>query len=259
MLVKKNNQRPDTPEIELFGLKFHGRIALEEGYDVFCDKFNELNPRSAFIEIGPVTPEKQNISVNKKGFFKRTVYGPFASKGVKYAIDHLTASHHKRLIAANISYSIEHNAVEDITKDVTTCYTYLYDFVDMFVLDTFRASYTVGNALQDVDILSEVVEEILQLRRYYEVNKPILLRINSSICDESLNEIIDFARISGIDGLILKCNSFRPEFIKQVSGITQGRLPFFVSGDIDSVEKANSAIDLGASMVMVKNEYFDKI
>jgi len=258
VLFKKKQQHTTLKKTEIFGIEFPGIFALEKGYDVFCEKFERLNSRSAFIEIGPVTPEIQNIN-HLKGIFRHTVYGQFPSKGVKQAINNLSKAKSERLIAANISYSIDHFAVEDISSDITTCFTYLYDFVDFFIIDTFRASYTSGNALQDVDILSEVIEEILQIRRYYETNKPIVLRVDSNICEESLNEILDYVRMSGIDGVALRCNAYEPSFVKHVIDITKGRLPLLVSGGIDTTQKAKELLDLGVSIIQLKDIHFDEI
>ena len=133
--------------------------------------------------------------------------------------------------------------------------------------------------MQDISVLSNIIDHLLEQRRYYDEYRPILLKISPDISREHLDEIIDLALISGLDGVIatnttnsregLKSSpqkieaigngglSGAPLFersletIKYIHKKTNGILPIIGVGGIMTPEQAQQMLDAGASLIQI--------
>jgi len=154
------------------------------------------------------------------------------------------------VMAANIS-SMEGNTAAELTQSIGDTFSSLYDYADMFVLDTFRKDSAGVVALQNADSLSEVMDSLLDTRRFYDSTKPILVRVSPSISQPALEDILHYLRLSDADGIIAGFDTFCPELVKRIYAITQGRFPLVACGGANSPARVAELLAAGADMVQV--------
>ena len=127
--------------------------------------------------------------------------------------------------------------------------------------------------------LSEIIDRLLTLRRYYDDYRPILLKVSPDIPESQLDEIIDLVLVSGLDGVIatnttqsregLKSSkeeieaigngglSGAPLFERSLERVryihkkTEGQLPIIAVGGIMTPEQAHQMLQAGASLVEI--------
>ena len=182
------------------------------------------------------------------------------------------------IVAANISKNTT-SINEDAAKDYETSFALLYDFVDMFVVNVSCPNVVGLTALQDISFLSDIVDRLLDLRRYYDTYRPILLKVSPDLAREQMDDIIDYCLRSGIDGIVAG-NTTRSrdgltipqskideignggmsgapvhkknlELVRYIHTKSQGRLPIIGVGGIMSGKDAQAMIDAGASLVEI--------
>ena len=134
-------------------------------------------------------------------------------------------------------------------------------------------------ALQDISFLSDIVDKLLDLRRYYDTYRPILLKVSPDLSSEQLDDIIDYCLRSGIDGIVAG-NTTRSrdgltidpkkieeignggmsgapvhhknvELVRYIHTKSEGKLPIIGVGGIMSGADAQDMIDAGASLVEI--------
>ena len=246
--------------------------------------YNDLaNFGFGFIEIGSLTPEPQPgnpkprlfRSVKDRAIINRMGIN---NKGVKNAVEQLKRVKPKVLIAGNISKNAT-SINEDAAKDYESAFAMLYDFVDMFVINISCPNVSGLSDLQDVSFLSDIVDKLLDLRMYFDEYRPILIKVSPDISHQQLDEIIDYALMSGIDGVVagnttrsrvgltLSEEKIREignggmsgaplfnkslELVRYISEKSKGKLPIIGVGGIMSGEDAKKMLDAGASLVEV--------
>ena len=201
------------------------------------------------------------------------------NKGVRNAVEHLKKDRPKVIVAGNISKNTS-SINDDAAKDYESAFALLYDFVDMFVLNISCPNVVGLSALQDVSFLADIVDKLLNLRMYFDEYRPILIKVSPDIPHQQLDEIIDYAMMSGIDGIVAGnttrsrdgLKSLSAEEIEEIgngglSGAplyeknlalvryihdkTRGRLPIIGVGGIMSGPQAAEMLDAGASLVEI--------
>lgn len=269
---------------ELFGLTFKNPIGIAAGLDKNGEFYNDLaNYGFSFVEIGSLTPEPQPGNpkprcfrlVEDKAIINRMGIN---NKGVKYTVKQLQKRNPNIIIGGNLSKNST-TANEDAYKDLGTSFSLLYDYVDYFTLNVSCPNVKDLTKLQDISVLSKIIDHLLELRRYYEEYRPILLKISPDISREHLDEIIDLALISGLDGVIAtnttnsreglkspveKVQSIgnggmsgAPLFEKSIETVryihkkTNGILPIIGVGGIMTPEQAKEMLDAGASLIQI--------
>ena len=133
--------------------------------------------------------------------------------------------------------------------------------------------------LQDIEMLSNIIDKIITIRKFNEEYHPILLKLSPDIPFEQIDEIIDFVQISGIDGivatnttrsregLVTPCEDVKkigegglsgaPIFekslrmVKYIHNRTRGSIPIIGVGGIMTPEQAQEMLDAGASLIEV--------
>lgn len=278
-----NYQNPKL-EREVFGIKFKNPVGLAAGFDKNGDMYNDIaNFGFSFIEIGSVTPEAQPGNAKPRCFRlpkdKALInrYG-INNNGVKYMVEYLKKHQPKCIIGGNLSKNTK-TSNEDAPKDYEKSFAILYDFVDYFVLNVSCPNVKNLCKLQDISSLSEIIDRLLTLRRYYDDYRPILLKVSPDIPEAQLDEIIDLVLVSGLDGVIatnttqsregLKTSkeevdaigngglSGAPLFerslerVKYISKKTDGQLPIIAVGGIMTPEQAYQMLQAGASLVEI--------
>ena len=276
----------ETPSLEkeVFGITFPNPVGLAGGLDKNGEHYNDLaNCGFGFVEIGSLTPKPQDGNPKPRCFRipqDRAIINRFGinNKGVKNAVEHLKRDRPNVIVAANISKNTT-SINEDAAKDYETSFALLYDFVDMFVVNVSCPNVVGLTALQDISFLSDIVDRLLDLRRYYDTYRPILLKVSPDLSTEQLDDIIDYCLRSGIDGIVAG-NTTRSrdgltidpkkieeignggmsgapvhkknlELVRYIHTKSEGRLPIIGVGGIMSGEEAKAMMDAGASLVEI--------
>jgi len=224
-------------------------IGILPGKDRNCENFNRFARRgSAFVEVGPLSLHEQTIPKQRRFIFSRQpdVVYDVSNKGIRYAIGHIQNKRKKCALLANITYDAKSIMVDDVVSDITKAFSLLYDFVDGFVVDTFRKNSEGSPMLQEVDFLSEVIDSLVNTRRCYEEDKPIYVRVSPNLQEDLLDQILHYIRISGVDGIIVGYNKCSIKAISTIFSKTNGRFPIIASGRTKSVDEAISYFKAGA-------------
>lgn len=278
--------KKDSPKLarEVFGLNFPNPVGLAGGLDKNGEFYNDMADYGfGFVEIGSLTPKPQDGNPKPRCFRvpqDKAIINRFGinNKGVKNAVEHLKKERPEVIVAANISKNTT-SINEDAAKDYETSFALLYDFVDMFVVNISCPNVVGLTALQDISFLSDIVDRLLDLRRYYDTYRPILLKVSPDLSREQMDDIIDYCLRSGIDGIVAG-NTTRSrdgltipqskideignggmsgapvhkknlELVRYIHTKSQGRLPIIGVGGIMSGKDAQAMIEAGASLVEI--------
>lgn len=147
----------------------------------------------------------------------------------------------------NVMHAIPHlqNRSEDIRifgnlsniKDIQRSFSLIYDFVDAIVLN-ISLNTTV----------SQVIEHLLDLRRYNDEYKPIIFKLNRDLTPQVLDQLADYMLRSGIDAVMVHADE-----VSVIREKTQGLLPVIAMAEISDPEQAAQLLDTGADLIAVTN------
>ena len=284
--IKRLMFRCESPSLakELFGLTFKNPVGLAGGLDKNGEYYNDMADFGfGFVEIGSLTPRPQDGNPKPRLFRipqDKAIINRMGinNKCVKHAVENLKRNRPETIVAANISKNST-SLNEEASKDYESAFALLYDFVDMFVINISCPNVVGLSELQDVSYLSDITDKLLDLRMYFDEYRPILLKVSPDIPHQQLDDILDYAMMSGIDGIVAG-NTTRSrdgltidekeignignggmsgaplyrknlELVKYISGKTGGNLPVIGVGGIMSPEQAAEMLDAGASLIEI--------
>lgn len=248
---------------DLFGLHFPHPFGSGPGADPMAMKYNSFL-HSAFVEIGPLTSVVEPETVPARFLAKvnanaKELLGIKKPAGelmpVKEAIVHIQTWKPRCMIAANLAPSRTSIDGESITRDIATSFNYMYDFADMFIIDAFRKNADGTVPLQNVELLSEVMDTLLSMRSSYDVIKPIFIRVESTVQEQNLAAMLDYMRYSSVDAIIAGYDSDPAELVQRIVTLTQGRYPVIACGAVSDAEKAQELLDAGACLVQLSDNF----
>lgn len=207
----------------IFGIHFDSPFGLACGYDENGSLYDTLSDLGAgFVEIGPITLREKD------------------GQGVEEAVARLRLKKPQVRLIAQITKN-EQILEQDAYKDFSRSMALLYDFVDMFVIDSRS-----GGVTQDVEDLSEVIDKLLETRRYFDVKRPILINISQGVSRSAVDAILAYAMRIGLDGVIVRDCPLVDYIYKK----TSGNLIIVASGPgIGTPEMAYRMLCDGASLV----------
>ena len=194
-------------EREVFGIKFPNPVGLAGGLDKNGEVYNELSDFGfGFVEIGSLTAKPQPGNpkprlfrvVKDKAIINRMGIN---NHGVTQAIRNINSNHPRVIIAGNIAPNSSSQG-EQVTEDYKTAFSLLYDFVDMFVINISCPNVVGLTSLQEVSSLSDIMDNLLNMRTGFDTYKPILLKLSPDLTHSQIDEILDYALVSGIDGIV---------------------------------------------------------
>lgn len=272
-------------ERDVFGLHFSHPIGLGAGFDTNGDYAEYLSHFGfSFIEIGSITPlpEPGNprprvYKVPKDNAFIHRIGS--ANKGVNYAISSIAKAHPDCPIGASLTYNLSSTRDVLIIKDFEKSFSLMYDFVDYFTINLSSPNGNDVLTIQDSSTVADILDPLIELRMCYETYKPILVKVSVDIPLQCVDEIIDYCRLAGVDGIIAgnspkitgnlsisesKVNKIGSGFIsgapvfeqslalvRHISTYTQGRFPIVASGGIMTPQQAAEMLDAGASLIQL--------
>ena len=271
-------------ERKLFGLKFNNPVGLAAGFDKDARWFNQLaNLGFGFIEVGTLTPRPQSGNtkprlfriVEDQGLINRM---GFNNLGAEDAIKRLKKRKTNIIIGGNIGKNTEtdnNNALDDYIFNFKT----LHDYVDYFVVNISCPNVKDLSGLQNTEFLVKLFEELHNINASKLKPKPILLKISPDLNKSELDEVVDLAIKTKIDGIIAtntttarndlktsaeKINgiglgglSGKPvqkrstEVIKYLKEKSNNAFPVIGVGGIHSPEDAIEKLNAGADLIQI--------
>ena len=208
---------------EICGIPFDSPFGIACGFDPNCelyDLLSEFGP--GYVQIGPITLREKD------------------GKGVEEAVARLRLQHPKVKLAANIVKSDETWA-DDAAQATVRSMALLYDFVDMFVIDS-----KISGVTEDLDSLSDMIDKLLETRRYYDIKRPIFLNITAGTSKSEVDALIAYTMRRGLDGIVVKDCSL----VEYIYAKTSGNLIIIASGEgVGTPEMAYRLLCDGASLV----------
>ena len=231
---------PPSLGIEVFGLHFPHPVGIAPGADPNGRKYNSFRSCS-FVEIGPFSPAEDLPGTT----------GPYTHSALKQAILNIQHKPPRVLLAANIAPLTSGPDCESVTHDLLQSFTFMYDFADLFVIDTFRKNRDGVAPLQSAEFLSESMDALIDMRFCYDRYKPILIRVDNDIRQGSLAGLLDYMMYSGLDGIIAGNEAYPLELVRRIGYFTGGRFPIVACGGIDTPEEADELLAAGATLLQV--------
>ncbi len=276
---------------EIFGINFPNPVGLAGGLDKNGECYNELSDFGfGFVEIGSLTVRPQ--SGNPKPRLFRVVQDQaiinrmgINNNGINAAIENLNKNHPEVIIAGNIAPNSSSQG-EQVAEDYKNAFSLLYDFVDMFVINISCPNVEGLTKLQDVSSLSDIMDNLLNMRTVFDTYKPILLKLSPDLAHVQIDEILEYAMLSGIDGIVAGNTSRKRdgltipqskideigkggmsgapiyhknlEMVRYIHSKTAGKLPIIGVGGIMTPEQAKEMVDAGASLIEIYSGFIYK-
>ena len=281
MIFKR--EHPDLSR-EVFGIKFPNPVGLAGGLDKNGECYNELSDFGfGFVEIGSLTVRPQPGNPKPRLFRvvkDRAIINRMGinNLGVNNAINNLNREHPEVIVAGNIAPNSSSQG-EQVAEDYRNAFCLLYDFVDMFVINISCPNVEGLTSLQDVSSLSDIMDSLLDLRTGFDDYKPILLKLSPDLAHSQIDEILDYAMLSGIDGVVAGNTSRKRdgltipqekideigkggmsgaplyaknlEMVRYIASKTGGKLPIVGVGGIMSPDQAKEMLAAGASLIEI--------
>lgn len=243
---------------EVFGLEFKNPVGLAAAVDKDASYYDILSEFGfSFIEVGPMC-----ISSDPKKIKLRN------ETALRHAVEHLRNERPECIISGNITRNEKSKGSAEVIRDYEEAFALLYDFVDMIVISPQYSSQDPDEQA-DISDIPDIIDRMLTLRMYYDVNKPILVRLTPSLTHSQTEELINCCLSSGIDGVVaggtVKSISDSTgndlfvrnlEFVRYIKEISKGLLPIIGVGGIMNGEGAMQMLDAGAVLVEVFTGFF---
>lgn len=121
----------------------------------------------------------------------------------------------------------------DKKKDMVASFALLYDFVDAFLISGY-------------DELSDDIDQLINLRLYYDEYRPIYMEIPDDMLHDELDNVISFAKLSNIDGLSVAS----ARLLKYAASKSENTLTI-IADNVKDYDGTCAAFDAGANLISV--------
>jgi dihydroorotate dehydrogenase len=125
----------------------------------------------------------------------------FNNQGVEVAAAHLKSRKSQIIIGGNIGKN-KNTSNEEALKDYQYCFEALYDVVDYFVVNVSSPNTPDLRALQDKEPLRQLLQALQALNAAKPKRKPLLLKIAPDLNFQQLDDIIQIAAETSLDGIV---------------------------------------------------------
>lgn len=273
---------PPSLQITLWGLEFFSPLGLAAGFDKDSVALHGLYRLGfAFVEAGTVTPRPQAGNPRPR-LFRLTADGAlinrmgFNGAGLDVFAGNVARSRAKG-IAGPLGVNIGANRDSaDFTEDYAQCLKRLAPLADYIALNLSSPNTPGLRSLQEGEALRSLLGRVAETMTEMEKPPPLLLKLAPELEGAALAESVRAARDFDVAGLIL-CNTTtaRPaglssaarneqgglsgaplrapalRMMREVYGLSEGRLPLIGVGGIASADDAYERIRAGASLLQV--------
>ncbi len=207
----------DHPSLQkdVFGLTFKNPVGLGAGFDKNALYLNELKTLGfGFVEIGTVTPKpqpgndkprlfrlpKDKALINRMGFNNDGV------DIIRKRLEHWKTVNSKLktenlIVGGNIGKN-KITANEEAYKDYEICFRELFDCVDYFAVNVSSPNTPGLRALQEKESLRKILLQLQNINQGMLKQKPLLLKIAPDLNESQLNDIINLAFETKLDGIV---------------------------------------------------------
>jgi len=271
----------------VFGIEFSNPVGLAAGFDKDARAIDgALKLGFGFVEAGTVTPRPQPGNP-KPRLFRLDEDGAvinrfgFNSEGLEVFKGRLARRQARPrspgIVGANVG---KNKLTEDGAADYVTGIEALTPFADYLVVNLSSPNTPGLRALQAKDPITELVQRTIEARDKIaagSANKPPLLaKIGPDLTTEEMQDIVEAALATGVDGLIvgnttvtrpeglasahrseaggLSGRPLRPlstECLAQIYRLCGGKIPIIGCGGIASGQDAYAKIRAGASLIQL--------
>ena len=207
--VSRNLFCLDDPRLrrEVFGLKFPNPVGLAAGFDKdarLVDEFAQLG--FGFLEVGTLTPKGQPGNPAPRLFRLRQDQAiinrmGFNNEGVEKAVERLKERKSNIIVGGNIGKN-KTTANAEAIHDYLYCFEALFKVVDYFVVNVSSPNTPDLRALQEKEPLQHLLDTLQHRNQGKARPKPLLLKIAPDLSVGQLDDIIQIAISSELDGLI---------------------------------------------------------
>ena len=207
-LILRSVYTINNPKLKrkISGIDFPNPIGLAAGFDKDAKLFKELsNFGFGFIEVGTVTPLKQNGNPKKRLFRLEADEAlinrmGFNNEGVESLITRLKKKK-DLIIGVNIGKN-KNTKIENSIDDYEFCFNKLHSYVDYFAINVSSPNTPNLRLLQKKDALLKILKRLTFLNNNKSKQKPIFIKISPDIDKKQLEDIIDSVIETKLSGII---------------------------------------------------------
>lgn len=268
----------------VFDINFPNPVGVAAGFDKPAELVDLMEAIGfGFTEIGAVTPRPQfgnekprlfrlpqdEAIINRMGF---------NNDGVDVALENLSKRVSSIVVGANIGKNKD-TPNEQAADDYLRLFDLLQEHVDFLTVNVSSPNTANLRKLQEKGPLMELLRELQERNTQLPKPKKLLLKISPDMTAMQMEDLIDVALETGIDGIIATNTTVSRENLRTEQGKvidigngglsgeplreratevisyiyarTQGALPIIGVGGISSDEHAYEKIRAGASLVQV--------
>jgi dihydroorotate dehydrogenase len=271
---------------EVLGIKFKNPVGLAAGFDKNAEVVGELDCLGfGFVEIGSVTPLPQPGNPRPR-IFRLPADEALINRmgvnnaGAKAVIKNLHRCRRRKqiVVGGNLSKNTTTFNVQ-APADYERCFALLYNEVDYFVVNISCPNVTNLTQLQDREILTQIIDRLVNVRHYRDEYKPILLKLSPDLNTAQLDDILGLVREKGIDGIVAvnttvtreglhtpagkveaigkgglsgaPLSTKAIEHVRYIYAKTEGQVPIIGVGGIMTPDDAVNMLAAGASLIQV--------
>jgi len=269
----------------VFGLNFKNSVGLAAGFDKNARYINELSYCGfGFVEIGTLTPKAQDGNPKKRLFRLKKDSAivnrmGFNNDGVEIAVEHLKKARTNGVIVGGNIGKNKLTSNEEANDDYVFCFNHLFDFVDYFVINVSSPNTPNLRALQEKEPLEKLLSLLVEQNNKRTHPKPLLLKIAPDLTDSQLDDIVDIALHTKIQGVIATnttisrdklnssaeqiekigpgglsgkpLNNRSTEVIKYIHDKSNGQIPIIGVGGIHTAQDAIDKLKAGAVLLQL--------
>ncbi len=284
LLIKAFSVEDNALERTAFGIRFKNPIGLAAGFDKNAELYNEFSSFGfSFIEIGTVTPFEQPGNPKPRSFRLPKDMALINRMGINNDGAEIIAGRLRKnkpnvIIGGNIGKNTL-TSNDNAVNDYVYCFELLHDVVDYFVVNVSCPNIGDIKKLQDADTLMEILGRLKKLSAEKTVKKPILLKISPDLNNFQLDELVDIAFKTGIDGFVATNTSIKrdglntpkrkvddignggisglplkdrsTEVIRYLVNKSEGKIPVIGVGGIMDPDSAIEKLNAGACLVQL--------
>jgi dihydroorotate dehydrogenase len=297
LISKRYNSFSATTATHGFGLHFKNHVGLAAGFDKNANYLQALSALGfGHIEIGTVTPlpqagndkprlfrlPKDKALINRMGFNNDGVETIAARlKAWKEAEQkkQVLANPVPRLIVGGNIGKNKNTPNEYAWKDYVLCFNALFEVVDYFVINVSSPNTPGLRALQEKESLKIIITQLQLLNQHKPTPKPLLLKISPDLTTAQIDDVIDLALATKLDGLVVSNTTISKEglltaaekvsaigagglsglpllqkstaLLQYIANETKGQIPLIASGGIIDAEAAQAKMQAGASLLQL--------
>jgi dihydroorotate dehydrogenase len=276
--------KAENDSMELFGLKFPNKVGLAAGFDKDARYMHSLASLGfGFVEVGTVTPRPQEGNpkprlfrlVKDKALINRM---GFNNRGVEAMVAQLKNRPKHIIIGGNIGKN-KTTPNDKAVDDYLICFKALHDLVDYFVVNVSSPNTPGLRELQEKGPLTNILQQLKVADTAYKTPRPILLKIAPDLSESQLEDIVEIAHNTGIEGLIATnttisrknlhateaelesigngglsgapVQSRATEVVQYLASRSQGRYSVIGVGGISDEKSAKEKLHAGAALIQV--------